>query len=54
MSDSIRFSLVRDEKVVADGVLFRDGAAVLRWRVFVRVMVYATTFGVSGLTCTNS
>ena len=32
MSDSIRFSLVREEKVVADGVLFKDGAAVLRWR----------------------
>lgn len=32
MSDSIRFNLVRDEKVVADGLLFRDGAAVLRWR----------------------
>ena len=32
MSDSIRFRLIRAQETVADGVLFRDGASVLRWR----------------------
>ncbi len=31
MTDSLRFSLIRDGNTVAAGVLFRDGAAVLRW-----------------------
>jgi len=44
MSDPIRFNLVRDSGIVANGVLFDDGASVLRWRGETRSTVCYDSF----------